>query len=195
MLYTLAHILRDKLSWLWLLIEKLNSCLFDIRYGKRLRNFSFKENPEGYEIIPMRDVPTEELVAFFSQQPEEAFKFFHPHGFDAKSIRRLQENRSFLAYILRDKTNGKIVGYVFLRSFFTGKCFRGKMVDYLHRGQGLAKTLGKIANEIAYDLGLRVFATVSPDNVASLSSTKAVNDIRIIKQMPNGDYLLEELPK
>ena len=83
MLYALAHILRDKLSWLWLLIEKLNSCLFYIRYGKKLKNFSFKEKPNGYEIIPMREVPTEEIVNFFCHQPEEAFKFFHPHGFDA----------------------------------------------------------------------------------------------------------------
>ena len=108
MLYKIAHILRDKLSWLWLLIEKLNSRLFYVRYGKRLNNFSFREKLEDYEIISMREVPTEEMVAFFSQQPEEAFTFFHPHGFDAKSIRRLQHNKSFLAYFLRYMLNGNI---------------------------------------------------------------------------------------
>jgi len=40
-----------------------------------------------------------------------------------------------------------------------------------------------------------MFATVSPGNMASLESTKAVNDIEIIKQLPNGDYFIEELPK
>ena len=88
-----------------------------------------------------------------------------------------------------------IVGYVFLRSFFTGKCFRGKMVDYRYRGKGLAKILGMLANKVAYGIGLRMFATVSPENMASFQSSKAVNEIKIIKTMPNGDFYVEELPK
>ncbi len=193
MLYKVAHILRDKFGWLWDIIEKINSWLFFLRYGGRLKGFSFSAVPDGYEILPLRDVSTEKVVAFFEQQPDEAYTFFHPHGFDATSIKKLQMNRSFLAYVLLE--NNHIVGYVFLRSFFTGKCFRGKMVDCQHRGKGLAKVLGMIANEIAYNIGLRMFATVSPENIASFASTKAVNDIKIIKQMPNGDYLIEELPK
>lgn len=193
MLYKVAHILRDKLGWLWNIIEKINSWLFLLRYGKRLNAFSFSTVANGYDILPLSDVPTNRMVAFFEQQPEESYTFFHPHGFDATSIKKIQMNRSFLAYVLLENNN--IVGYVFLRSFFTGKCFRGKMVDYQHRGKGLAKILGMIANEIAFNIGLRMFATVSPENIASFASTKAVNEIKIIKQMPNGDYLIEELPK
>lgn len=194
MLYALAHILRDKLSWLWLLIEKLNSCLFDIRYGKKLRGFSFKEKPEGYEIVPMRDVPTEEMVSFFCQQPEEAFKFFHPHGFDAKSIKRLQQNRSFLAYILRDKTNGKIAGYCFNRSFFHGQGFRGRMVDINYRGKGLGTTMNKILNEVGFGIGLRLFETVSKDNVASYKSALSASNVKVVKELPDNDLYLEILP-
>ena len=193
MLYKVAHILRDKLGWLWNIIEKINSWLFLLRYGKRLKAFSFSTVPDGYDILPLSGVPIDKMVAFFEQQPEESYTFFHPHGFDATSIKKIQMNRSFLAYVLLENNN--IVGYVFLRSFFTGKCFRGKMVDYQHRGKGLAKILGMIANEIAFNIGLRMFATVSPENIASFASTKAVNEIKIIKQMPNGDYLIEELPK
>ena len=69
------------------------------------------------------------------------------------------------------------------------------MVDFQHRGKGYGKILGSIANEIAFGIGLKMFATVSPDNIASFASTKAVNEIRIIKRMPNGDYYIEELPK
>lgn len=193
MLYKVAHILRDKLGWLWNIIEKINSWLFILRYGRRMNGFSISTIPNGYDILPLKDVPSDQMVAFFEQQPDEAYRFFHPHGFDAASIRNLQKNRAFLAYVLFE--NNHIAGYVFLRSFFTGKCFRGKMVDYQHRGKGLAKILGMIANEVAYKIGLRMFATVSPENIASIASTKAVNEIKIIKQMPNGDYLIEELPK
>lgn len=194
MLYTLAHILRDKLSWLWLLIEKLNSYLFDIRYGKRLRNFSFKEKPEGYEIMPLRDIPTEEMVKFFSQQPEEAYRFFHPHGFDARSIKRLQQNRSFLAYILRDKTNGKIAGYCFNRSFFHGQGFRGRMVDINYRGKGLGTAMNKILNEVGFAIGLRLFETVSKDNIPSYKSALSASNIKVIKELPHNDLYLEILP-
>ena len=191
MLYALAHILRDKLSWVWLLIEKLNSYLFYVKYRKRLRNFSFKEKPEGYEIIPMRDVPTEEMVAFFSRQPEEAFKFFHPHGFDAKSINRLQQNKSFLAYILRDKKNGKIAGYCFNRSFFHGQGFRGRMVDINYRGKGLGTTMNKILNEVGFGIGLRLFETVSKDNVASYRSALSASKVNVVKELPDNDLYLE----
>ena len=137
MLYKIAHLLRDKLSWLWNLIELLNSWLFSLRYGKRVKGFTFTTVPDGYEVVSMRDVATEEMVAFFERQPEEAFKFFHPHGFDKKSIKRLQRNKAFLAYVLLEKASGKIAGYCFNRSFFHGKGFRGRMVDVNYRGKGL----------------------------------------------------------
>lgn len=191
MLYALAHILRDKLSWLWLMIEKVNSFLFYRRYGKRLRNFSFKEKPEGYEIIPMREVSTEEMVAFYSQQPEEAYKFFHPHGFDTKSIKRLQQNRSFLAYILRDKTNGKIAGYCFNRSFVHGQGFRGRMVDINYRGNGLGTAMNKILNEVGFSIGLRLFETVSKDNVASYRSALSASNVKVVKELPHNELYLE----
>ena len=193
MLYKIAHIIRDKFSWLWDIIEYLNSFLFNIRYGKKLKNIDFKNIPEGYEVTPINAIETKRMVEFFARQPEDAFKFFHPHGFDEKNIKKLQKNKAFLGYVLMQDQN--VVGYVFLRCFFNGKCFRGKMVDFQHRGKGYGKILGSIANEIAFGIGLKMFATVSPDNIASFASTKAVNEIRIIKRMPNGDYYIEELPK
>ena len=52
MLYSLAHVLRDKIGWLWNLIEGLNAMLFYLRYGKKLRGFSFGVIPDGYEVVP-----------------------------------------------------------------------------------------------------------------------------------------------
>lgn len=86
MLYKLAHILRDKFSWAWNLIEWVNALLFSWRYGRRLKGFVFSVVPEGYDILPIREIATNDLVAFFQRQPEEAYTYFHPHGFDEKSI-------------------------------------------------------------------------------------------------------------
>ena len=97
MLYRIAHILRDKLNWLWNIIEWMNGVIFYMRYGCKLKGFSFSVVPKGYEIVEIRDIPTDRMVEFFARQPEEAFKYFKPHGFDTDSIKMLQRNRAFWA--------------------------------------------------------------------------------------------------
>lgn len=194
MLYKIAHILRDKMGWLWNLIELLNSVLFSIRYGKRVKGFSFTTVPEGYDVVAMGDVPTEQLVAFFEHQPEEAFEFFKPHGFDKKSIKRLQGNRAFLAYVLKDTTNGQIAGYCFNRSFFHGVGYRGRMVDIEYRGKGLGTAMNKMLNEVGFGIGLRLFESVSKDNVASYRSAMSASNVKVVKELPHNEVYLEILP-
>ena len=76
-----------------------------------------------------------------------------------------------------------------------GKSFRGRIVDYRWRNKGIAKQMGLTMNKIIAILNVRLFGSISPDNYASLQSTKAVNDIRIIKTLDNGYYYIEYLPK
>lgn len=194
MLYAIAHFFRDKLSWVWNIIEKVNSMIFSLRYGKRLKKFSFSDIPSGYELSPIKDVSTERLVAFFDHQPEEAFKFFNPHGFDEKSIKRLQRNKSFLAYVLLDKANNNIAGYCFNRCFFHGQGFRGRMVDVDYRGKGLGTAMNKLLNEVGFDIGLRLFETVSKDNVASYRSALSASNVKVVKELPDNELYLEILP-
>ena len=191
MLYQIAHIVRDRLGWLWNLIERLNSWLFSIRYGRRLRSFSFREIPEGYELVPLKDVPTEKTVAFFEHQPEEAFTYFRPHAFDTQSIKRLQENRAFLAYVLIDSSNGEIAGYCFNRCFFHGVGFRGMMVGIDYRGNGFGRVMHRSLNELGFGIGLRLFETISIDNVASYRSAISANHVKVVKEMPNNELYLE----
>ena len=193
MLYQIAHIVRDKLGWLWQLVERLNAWLFSMRYGRRLGSFSFSEIPEGYDLVLFRSVPTEKMVAFFEHQPEEAFTYFRPHAFDTKSIRRLQKNRAFLAYVLIDKSNDKIAGYCFNRCFFHGQGFRGRMVDIDYRGKGLGIVMNKLLNEVGFGIGLRLFETVSKDNVASYRSALSASHVKVVKEMSNNELYLEIL--
>ena len=55
--------------------------------------------------------------------------------------------------------------------------------------------MGNVINEIVIALDMRLFTTISPDNFASLASTKAVNDIRIVRTLENGYYYIECTPK
>ena len=193
MLYQIAHIVRDKLGWLWQLVERLNAWLFSMRYGRKLDSFFFSVIPEGYKLVLFRNVPTEKMVAFFEHQPEEAFTYFRPHAFDTKSIRRLQKNRAFLAYVLIDPSNDKIAGYCFNRCFFHGQGFRGRMVDIDYRGKGLGTAMNKLLNDVGFGIGLRLFETVSTDNVASYRSALSASHVKVLKEMSNNELYLEIL--
>ncbi len=191
MLYKIAHILRDKMGWLWNFIESFNSMLFSMIFWEKLKDISFTTLPEGYEVVPMSEVPTEKMVAFFEHQPEEAYTFFHPHGFDKKSIKKLQKNRAFLAYVLIDKQNEEVAGYCFNRCFFHGVGYRGRMVDIDYRGKGLGTAMNKILNEVGFGIGLRLFETVSKDNVASYKSALSASNVKMVKELPHNELYLE----
>ena len=190
-LYSIAHTLKDKLPFIWDAIEKVNEWLFVFRYGKKVKNIVVNCVPEGYELVALKDVETTQIVRFFEHQPEEAYTFFKPHGFDEKSIKRLQKNGAYLAYLLIDKANGQIVGYCFNRCFFQGKGFRGRMVDVNYRGKGLGTAMNKMLNEVGFGIGLRLFESVSKDNVASYRSTLSASNVRVVKEMENNELYLE----
>lgn len=186
----------------WDMVEVINSLLFRIRYGGRLRCV---ENEichmgsqcdfchEGYDVVPIREIETESLVEFFANQPAEAFTFFKPHGFDSKSINKLQKNWAFIGYVIKDTGNGKIAGYCFNRSFFHGKGFRGRMVDVNYRGRGLGTMMNRLLNKVCFEIGLRLFETVSKDNIASYRSAISASAFKVIKELPHNELYLEIL--
>lgn len=194
MLYAIAHFLRDKLSFIWDLIDMLNSWLYGLRYGGKLTRIEasllerYSEDC-GLKIVPMRDVKTDDLVAFFEKQPEDAFTFFKPHSFNAKSLGKLQRNRAFLAYVLLD--NDHVAAYCFIRSFFMGKGFRGRMVSIDYRGRGLGTLMNRLMNDVGFGIGLRLFETVSKRNVASYRSALSASDVRVVDEMEDDELYLE----
>lgn len=195
MLYKLAHILRDRFGFLWSIVEWCNAFAFALTHGNALRKIpGILEECSGQftlRVAAPSDAPP--LAAFFAEQPEEAFRFFKPHAFDEKTLSKIIRNRAFLTFLVLD--DEKIVGYFFLRCFVNGKSFRGKIVDYRYRGKGIAKLQGLAATKVASALKMRVFGTISPENYASLASSKAVNEVRIVETLDNGYYYIEYLPK
>lgn len=196
MLYKFAHYIQDNCSFLWNVVEWGNASLFALHYRKRMKCIPQILNCISNDIFNIRMTGNDDakkLEIFFAEQPESAFEFFRPHGFDEKSILKVLKNKAYLTFVVTEKD--EIVGYFFLRSFVNGKCFKGRIVDSFQRNRGIAKLMGKAINEIALHLRLRIFTTISPNNYASLASTKAVNDIRIIKTLENGYYYIECTPK
>lgn len=133
------------------------------------------------------------MAQMLSEQPEEAFDYFRPHGFTVHDLRKLIKDHGFLAYVVvKDK---KVVGYFFQRSFFWGKAYRGYITDYRWRRKGINRMMNECATDISALLGLRVFGTIAPENIASLKSAETANEVKIIKTLDNGDYFVEYLKK
>lgn len=196
MLYAIAHFLRDKLPFIWDLVDVLNSGLFSLRYGRKLKSVEAVVLQEyakatGMEVVRLREVSKDKLVTFFSAQPEDTYTFFKPHGFDYKSLKKLQRNRSFVAYILME--DGRVAAYCFVRSFFMGKGFRGRMVGIDFRGRGLGTLMNKLMNDIGFGIGLRLFETVSKDNVASYRSALSASSVKVVEELEHNELYLEIL--
>ena len=67
------------------------------------------------------------------------------------------------------------------------------MVDHDYQGKGIGKTMCLCAMDIASALGLRMFETISKDNLSSLFSTQNVLETRIVEEMPDNYLMIEDL--
>ncbi|WP_369916876.1 transcriptional regulator [Prevotella sp. oral taxon 376] len=167
-----------------------------------------KYKTKQYLIAALDETNIPLLASMFARQPKEAFAYFRPHGFDAASLKILAKDKSFLAFMViepprnsiiaddkNESTEPEVIGYFFMRSYFWGKCFRGYMTDCRHRRMGINKMMNQCATEIASCLQMETYGTISRNNIASLKSAEAVNEVRVIKEFPNGDMYVQYLPK
>lgn len=196
MIYELAHFIKARCAFLWNAVERVNGEAFGIRYGRRLKTIDdilLNNTPVPFIMRAADKSDVANMETFFKAQPEESFRYFRPHGFDRTSLTHVIKNKSFLTFILTE--NDAIVGYAFMRSFVNGTSYRGYMVDYRRQGQGLAKIMGQAMNSVGDALQLKMYKSISPDNVASMKVTEAVCYMETIKTLSNGDYLIKCMSK
>lgn len=184
--------IKHHVSFIWSLVEWLNTTVFYFLYGHELGNQlnGLLEKYKGefsYRLLDNNDMYA--LSDFFSMQPENSFIFFKPHALDVCSLKKKNKDRSFLMIGVFD--DQQLIGYCFLRCFFNKRAFRGKIVDVKYQGRGIAKQMGNLTTEICQLLKFRLFATISKDNVRSMASSRAVNRVKIVKELSN-DYLYVE---
>lgn len=193
---SIFKLLKQNIPWLWNFIESLNGILVNILFGTSINNAILKnadyKQIGKYTYRELLKSDLQGLTDLLSKQPDGFDQYFKPHKFDIDSLRLMFENKSFKMLGVFD--DSEIVGYFFIRFFANKKAFRGKMVDSNHQRQGIAKNIGRITTNIALDAGFRLFATISKNNFSSWYSSSAVNEIRIIKELPN-NYLYIEYTK
>lgn len=190
MLYELAHVIQKNTPWVWNGVEVLNALLFRWRVGKRMKEMAAC-CPDGIRVVGERDAAL--LAEFFKRQPEDAFRWFKPHAFDEESLRKLLKRYTYIMYI--EEVNGVVAGYAFLRCFFHGRCFLGKMVDVNHQGRGVCTRLCAVGMEMADVLGLRMFESINKENVGSLKASQKACEVIVVEELENGDVLIEDKKK
>ena len=191
MVYELAHIVQQRLPWIWDGVEAVNAALFMAKVQGRMSRLE-DACVGGARIVGVEDA--ERLADFFARQPKESFRWFQPHGFDVETLRKLLKRKSYIMYVM-EENDGEIVGYAFLRCFFTGKCFLGKMVDAEHQGKGICTKLCAVGMEIADALGLRMFESINRKNVGSMRASEKACDVVVVRELEGGDVLIEDRKK
>ena len=186
MVYEFAHIVQQRLPWIWDGVEALNAVLFKAKMQGRMARL--KDGCLGEaRLVGVEDA--EKLAEFFVRQPKESFRWFQPHGFDVKTLRKLMKRKSYIMYVMEE--NEEIVGYAFLRCFFHGKCFSGKIVDVGHQRKGISTKLTTVGIEIAHQLDLKMFATINKENIGSMKAGMKAGEVIVVRELEGGDRLSE----
>lgn len=190
MLYKIAHLIQHDIPIVWNMIERCNAMAFAAMKSTGLNRLKHCCS-DGIRLATVSDADA--LASFFSRQPEESFKWFRPHAFDAVSLRRLLELRSYIIYV--EEENGEINGYAFLRCFCNGKCFLGKMVDCRHQGKGVCTALCRVGMRMATMLGLKMYESINGENIGSLKASEKACEVTVVERLEDGDVLIEDRPK
>lgn len=74
-----------------------------------------------------------------------------------------------------------------------GKGFRGRMVGMNDRGRGFGTLMNKLMNDIGFGIGLRLFETVSKDNIASYRSALSASKVKVVEELEHNELYLEIL--
>lgn len=180
--------------WLWRLVEDFNGMIFFLRHRNIIRLAIEKlesSSPEGYEfsLATQDDVPG--LMAFLNSQPEESFRYFRPHRFDEKTLRRIIKGYSFLVMKVTENSSDELKGYFFLRCFCDNRAFAGLLVDHQLQDRGIGTFIWTACSRICRSLGIRMFATIDKKNLPSLRSCDKGTEI-VSREELYDDYLLVE---
>lgn len=179
---------------IWTVVETINGILFRLFYG----NISEKAESvlEGHSVAgcSFALVGEEDLVSlesFLHTQTLDTLKWFNPHAFDFKTLRRLYRNPSFLMMKVFEQENGAIAGYFFLRCFFIGQAFTGILVDPRWQNLGIGSRIWKLQTEICASCRLRLRATISSENKSCIAACHKGTNVSDLQQI-DGGYLAME---
>lgn len=191
---SLLILIKHCFPQVWKAVEWVNGLLFGLLYrnmGQRASGVLHEYVVSGFEFSVVEESDLSGLSVFLLGQPREHLVYFNPHGFDLVTLKRLFANRAFLMMKVTRSSDRCIMGYFFLRCFFIGRAFHGLMVDRQAEGRNLGTSMWALSMQICSDMGLRMFATISSHNIASLASVRKATQVSVRKVLVDGYLLIE----
>lgn len=184
---------EHRYPFLWRIVEGVNGVIFNVLYGKKFRQSAAGACREfstvRYRARLLTAADLEQLEALIAAQAPDRLTWFHPHGFDRKSLTAELRNPAFLMMGIFD---GRVmVGYFFLRCFCTRKCFVGRLVDQAHEGKGMGRVMNNIMYHTGWHNGFRVLSTISRNNHRVMRAHAGNQALKVLRELRN-DYLLVE---
>lgn len=194
-----AYLLKTYIPWLFAIVSKLGVLATEIRYrGKVTAAYSsanflgtIKSKEAGIRPLEISDMNV--IFEFVSGLPKSHLKFFHPHDFDTKSLRKVITSPAFLTYGLF--VEGELKAYALLKITPVGSAFIGRLVSPELNGLGIGKFLARYLYWQAHQVGVIPHSTISKSNLASLRSHESVADFEVVKELPNDFLLIRFTPK
>lgn len=189
--------LKRKCPGLWRGVEGANGFLFRLRYRRLPQEAACVlagQKVSGYRFALLEKTALPELETFLNAQPAENLRWFNPHPFDAKTLRRLWRNPAFLMMKVT-APDGRMAGYFFLRGFFIGRAFAGLIVDRAYQNQGIGTAIWASCADICHAAGLKMQATIAPENQPSIKSCHRATEVRQIADLDDGYMAVQCSPK
>lgn len=185
--------IKHRFSFVWLMVEWINGIFFSIIFRQRLNKIlSHVFDPPNnssfdHKILEKKDI--ESLHLLLHSQDSSDLKYFNPHPFDLKSLKRKIKNPAFL--MMGSYDGEKLVGYFFLRFFINRKCFVGRIIDKSYRGKGIGEMMNRIMYEIAWGMGFRCLSTISKNNIPVVRAHARNSSMTVLKELPDNYILVE----
>jgi hypothetical protein len=188
-----AYLLKTYIPWIFAIISRLGRLVTEIRYRRAVASVygiagltgTIKGKVADIRPLEASDIPA--MLNFVTDLPVNHLKFFHPHNFDAKSLRKVFKSPAFLTYGLF--VEGELKAYALLKLTPFGSAFIGRLVSPELNGLGIGRFLARYLYWQAHEVGVIPHSTISKSNLASLRSHEAVGDFIVVKELPN-DFLL-----
>ena len=185
---------KRRFPGIWRVVEKVNGVLFRCRYGRidtlvQTQLDGVAALDYRFALLEEADVP--ELERFLCGQDPDYVTWFHPHSFDRATLETLWKNPSFVMMKVTDPSGGELIGYFFLRCFFIGRAFAGLIVDKTWQGRGIGASIWNVCALICSKAGLKMQATISSENKASLASCRKGAGVKEVRDLGN-DYVVVE---
>lgn len=179
---------------LWLFAEKVNSRLGGMRYSQlkaKSREVLNNKFLDGFSFSVVEPGDISAIIEMHDRQNPEYIKNFNPHPFDQQTLRDMTSNKAYSLMKVTDEASKELVGYFFIRSFFVGRAFHGLITDERFANRGIGSVMWRISMEICHSVGLKMFATMAKDNIASYKSAENGTKVNIVNQLENNFILIE----